>query len=76
MSFPITDWQFWLVTLVAGLGLWQLIKQFLPSPSSSQGCRGCDTCATEQSTATPSKLVVLGGGQRTRRRPVVELTGR
>jgi len=66
MSFPVLDWQFWVVSAVAGIGLWRLIKQFLPTPSKSDGCPGCDQCPPEKDTTTAPKLVVLGGGQRAR----------
>lgn len=63
MSFPVTDWQFWLVTAVAGFGLWNLIKTFLPRSSTSEGCSSCETCGPAAAAPTGPELVSLGGSQ-------------
>lgn len=31
MSFPIHDWQFWVVTLIALAAAWYLVRKFIPS---------------------------------------------
>lgn len=30
MKFPLHDWQFWVVTALAGLALWWILRSLLP----------------------------------------------
>lgn len=38
---PVSDWQFWIVTLAAVYGLWRVIKIFLPRKDKQAGCTHC-----------------------------------
>ena len=58
---PMHDPQFWIVTAVALVGLWTLLRQFLPS-RSDQGpaCGGC--AAGAAACAKPRKTEDEGPG--------------
>jgi hypothetical protein len=43
MNFPLTDWQFWTVTVAAAWGLWTVARQFVPTKDNA--CAGCATGA-------------------------------
>lgn len=60
---PITDWQFWVVTLAAALGLFQLLRTLRPGRDGAP----CPTCASGKAAcAKPAaqppgpRLVQLG----------------
>jgi hypothetical protein len=38
---PISDWQFWVVTIIGLVGLWLVIKPLLPKRGGSDGCTHC-----------------------------------
>lgn len=70
MTFPLHDWQFWVVTLAALLGAWWVLRSLLAVARTPKGqtptCPGCNSCGAE--SAVPAKggegLVQLGGGRR------------
>jgi hypothetical protein len=41
MSFPWTDWQFWLVTAIAAWGASVLVRPFLPRGRDASPCANC-----------------------------------
>lgn len=68
MSFPVTDWQFWLVTVTAAGSLWALVKPFLPGRgsegASGAGCSHCGAAANapcSRDDGDDAPLVTLGG---------------
>jgi hypothetical protein len=70
MTFPLTDWQFWFVTLSAAGALWMLVKPFVArSPETRSGaCSGCSMASgcsrpAPSSGAEAERLVVLRGGR-------------
>ncbi|MGD2113856.1 MAG: hypothetical protein PVG07_02315 [Acidobacteriota bacterium] len=44
MSFPIADWQFWIVTLTAAGSVWALVRPFLPGGKSDESSAPCSHC--------------------------------
>jgi len=40
---PWRDWQFWCVTVVAVLGVWAVLRQFLPKKGGGE--LPCSTCS-------------------------------
>jgi len=52
---PIGDWQFWIVTLVAGLGLWKLVRTFWPKRKTT-GCTHCASGSAASAKKRPSKV--------------------
>ena len=52
MSFPWTDWQFWLVTAIAVWGASVIVRPFLPRRRDESPCA---TCAVGASTHAASK---------------------
>jgi len=67
MSFPVSDWQFWVVTVAAMGSFWALVKPFLPGGKSETNspCSHCGVAAGApcgRANATPgAQLVTLGG---------------
>ena len=58
MSFPLTDWQFYVVTAIFGLGLWMLIRPLVPSKNQSDsGCGNCAAGSAAQATKQASLTV-------------------
>jgi len=43
---PWTNWEFWIVTILAAAGVWLLARPFLPSRKSSAEDAGCPNCAS------------------------------
>jgi hypothetical protein len=59
LSFPVSDWQFWVVTLLALFALWYLSRSILP-PGFGGKRRGKSTKTTltiggQSMTKTPGK---------------------
>ena len=55
---PFDDWQFYVVTLAAFLGLWALARPFLPSKRDASGaCPGCGPAPRKKKR---SELTVKG----------------
>jgi hypothetical protein len=52
MSLPWTDWQFWVVTVVAGWAGWVVVRPFLPRRKERE--TPCDHCAV--GTAARARL--------------------
>lgn len=48
---PLGDWQFWIVTLVAGLGLWTIVRTVWPKRNKT----GCSHCASGSAAATKKR---------------------
>jgi hypothetical protein len=44
---PWRDWQFWVVSVFAGWGLWIIVRPFLPKRSKG-ACSGCASGAAAQ----------------------------
>jgi hypothetical protein len=44
MSFPLADWQFWVVTASAAVALWSLVRPFL-ARAPRGACGSCNGCA-------------------------------
>ncbi|HEX2253721.1 MAG TPA: hypothetical protein VHQ65_10690 [Thermoanaerobaculia bacterium] len=45
MTFPVGDWQFWVVTLSAVGSLWMLVRPFLaPRGKKGAGAGSCSQC--------------------------------
>lgn len=53
---PIGDWQFWLVTAIAALGLWLLVKPFLEL--RGKGTKGA---GAGKGRGTRTKLTISAG---------------
>ena len=54
MSFPIGDWQFWIVSLIALAGLALVLKPLWPfGARSGDGCSGCDSGVACQEGGQP-----------------------
>ena len=47
MSFPIHDWQFWVVSGIALIGILIVLRPFWPKRDRSTGCGGCPTQGTK-----------------------------
>ena len=52
---PWMDWQFWFVTIFAGLGLWLLARPFLRSRKSGAGDAACPNCASGSASNKPKR---------------------
>ncbi len=53
MTFPIGDWQFYVVTAVAVGGAWALLRPFLRRRRAGAPCSGCGPAAeTKRTRAT------------------------
>ena len=70
MSFPVADWQFWVVTATAVGALWALVRPFLGNDGESTAQAPCAKCGTSASGAScghsgsaEPKLVTLGGNR-------------
>lgn len=67
MSFPLADWQFWVVTVTALGALWALVRPFVGSADSDAGRGACAKCGTSggggcgHAASSEPKLVTLGG---------------
>ncbi len=59
MIFPWHDWQFWVVTGMAIVGLAVLVRPFVRPLRGRPGCPGCDGCATGAGAKQRSDLVSL-----------------
>ena len=57
---PIGDWQFWIVTLAGLLGLWLIVKPFMPRRSKQTGCAHCasGTAASRKKRGAKVSLTV------------------
>lgn len=73
MLFPWTDWQFWMVTVIASWGGWTVLRQLLPRQKSSTVCGGCaagtaacakHTARDSPAAATEPQLVLLSSRRR------------
>jgi hypothetical protein len=49
---PWGDWQFWVVTMFAGWGLWIVVRPFLPKRSRD----GCPNCASGAAAQRPKRV--------------------
>ena len=58
MSFPLDDWQFWVVTLVAVASVLPIVRVLVPKASRDDACPGCTTCESE--APPPGQLVTIG----------------
>lgn len=56
---PWSDPQFWIVTAVAAVGVWLVIRPLLPKRSGSHPCGGCASGAAAQ-RAKKTALTVEG----------------
>ena len=68
MTFPVHDWQFWVVTVAALLGAWRVLRTLLAVARTPKGetpaCPGCDSCgAASSAPARGEGLVQLGAGR-------------
>lgn len=61
MSLPWADWQFWVVTAVAVVGVWRLVQPFLDRGDACPGCDRCVSPATEDRAR--ADLVTIGERQ-------------
>lgn len=61
MTFPLGDWQFWIVTAGAAVSVWAIVRPFLrrASPRDAAACAHCPHAATIIAAARPD-----GGGER------------
>jgi len=69
MLFPWSDWQFWLVTVIAFGCAWVVVRQLLPRGQSSTSCGACASgtaaCAKHAVKAkSEPQLVVLSSRRR------------
>jgi hypothetical protein len=56
---PWTDWEFWLVTVLALGGLWLLARPFLPSRKSKAEDASCPNCASSASAGKSRRRRVI-----------------
>lgn len=52
---PIGDWQFWVVTLVAAVGLWKIVRMLWPKKRTS-GCSHCASGSAASVKKRPTKV--------------------
>ena len=57
---PVGDWQFWIVTAAGMLGLWMIIKPFVPKRNKQTGCAHCasGTAASRKKRSAKVSLTV------------------
>lgn len=64
MGLPLDDWQFWIVTAIAVLGCWLVLKPlFARAGRPETGCANCTFGAASVNQRPASPLVQLGSGR-------------
>jgi hypothetical protein len=58
---PWHDWQFWIVTLIAGWGVWLMARPFLPRRRARRAEPGCPTCAPGAPPRRRKTPLTIGG---------------
>lgn len=51
---PLHDWQFWLVSFLALIGLWLVLKPLLAARGSSKSTTSCANCSAGNATSSAS----------------------
>lgn len=58
MNFPLTDWQFYVVTTIFVMGLWMLVRPLIPGRrSSDSACGNCAAGSAAQKSQNTSLTV-------------------
>jgi hypothetical protein len=55
---PWTDWQFWLVTMLALGGLWILLRPFIPLKKRADAGASCPHCASGSASSKPRRVAL------------------
>ena len=52
---PWMDWQFWMVTILAILGVWMVARPLMPFRKTSGEDVGCPSCASGSAASKPKR---------------------
>jgi hypothetical protein len=55
---PWSDWQFWIVSVLALGGLWIMARPFLPWRKGDGSAPACPNCASGSASAKPRRVAL------------------
>ncbi len=55
---PLGDWQFWVVSIIGLVGLWLVIKPFLPSKKKGGACPHCASGSAAMKKKKPRRVSI------------------
>ncbi len=66
-AFPLTDWQFWIASLIAAVAVYCVVRPLIPRRSSNRACPKCPEGTKPAATSRKAKLTVEGSPPAPRR---------